>query len=130
MQAALEGSTRLRMVEGPGMYWENDAKRLGLVCLVGLLAACSPSTLAPAPQGQAPATAVPVPGQPGSSLTADQINNMDVKLVSDDRHPTVKLTNGEYHAGTAGSADYADVKVVPNFMAFGDLNGDGQGDAA
>ncbi len=55
---------------------------------------------------------------------------MEVQLVSNDKHPTVKLVNGEYHAGTAGSSDYADVLVVPDFIALGDINGDGQGDAA
>ncbi len=56
---------------------------------------------------------------------------MDVQLVATDAHPTVKLTNGEYkHGGEPTAADYADVRLMPQPMAFGDINGDGLGDAA
>ncbi len=55
---------------------------------------------------------------------------MKVQLVAKDSHPTVQLKGGEYRSGgNPASPDYADVRLLPN-MAFGDLNGDGQGDAA
>jgi hypothetical protein len=116
------------------MCWEGNVKRFALVCFVGLsLTACSTPALPPAPQATQPAAAAasPTAGQVASGLTADQPKNMDVQLVANDKHPIVKLTNGEYKAGTAaGDPNYADVKIVPDFIAFGDLNGDGQGDAA
>lgn len=56
---------------------------------------------------------------------------MHVQLVATDAHPTVELTNGEYkHGGDPTAADYADVSLLPQPIAFGDLNGDGLGDAA
>ena len=117
------------------MRWENNAKWLGFVCLVSVvLAACSPASTLPAPPpatqpGLAATGAVSIPPVP--SLTLDQLKNMDVQLVATDKHPTVKLSNGEYKAGAAaGSPDYADVKLVPDFVALGDLNGDGREDAA
>lgn len=56
---------------------------------------------------------------------------MQVQLVSSDRHPTVQLTNGKFHAaGDPASPDYADVSLLPSLIALGDLNGDGLGDAA
>lgn len=56
---------------------------------------------------------------------------MKVRLVARDADQSVQLTNGEYKSGNdPGAADFADVILVKNPMAFGDLNGDGQGDAA
>ena len=57
--------------------------------------------------------------------------NMQVQLAATDRHPIVQLTNGQYHAGGDPAAvDYADVRLVADHVAFGDLNGDGAQDAA
>ncbi len=56
---------------------------------------------------------------------------MTVRLVANDAHQSVKLTDGEYKSGNDPTATgFAQVKLVNEPMAFGDLNGDGQGDAA
>ena len=79
----------------------------------------------------APPTVAPAPTTASSSLTAEQVQNMKVTLVAKDSHPTVQLQNGEYKSGSdPASPDYADVRLDAAHMAFGDLNGDGQGDAA
>jgi hypothetical protein len=94
---------------------------LGLACSLGQLA----------PATQAPATAPPDATVAPAALTADQVENMQVQLVAKDSHPTVQLKGGEYKsAGDPASPDYADVRLDPAHMAFGDLNGDGVGDAA
>ncbi len=108
-------------------------KSLLLVCLIGLsILACSLGGLQSATQAQTPTESANLPVQaslPG--LSADQLMNMQVQLVATDPHSNVQLTNGEYHAGTAPlSTDFADVRLVPDQIAFGDLNGDGIQDAA
>ncbi len=56
---------------------------------------------------------------------------MTVRLVANDAHQSVKLTNGEYTSGSDATAPgFAQVKMVNEPMAFGDLNGDGKADAA
>lgn len=81
----------------------------------------------PAPVIQASPTLTPIPVP---ALTADQLKNASYQLVFQDSHKTVQLTNGVYQNGTdPASPDYADVTLAEP-MAFGDLNGDGVGDAA
>lgn len=56
---------------------------------------------------------------------------MSVVLNANDKHPAVQLSDGVYHAGAdAAGPDFADVRLVKDHLAFGDLNGDGAGDAA
>ncbi len=77
------------------------------------------------------ATAAASPTSAPAVLTADQLKNMKVQLVAKDAHPTVQLQNGEYKSGSdTASPDYADVRLLTDHIAFGDLNGDGKGDAA
>ncbi len=94
--------------------------------------ACALGGLQSAPQSPAPAettSPLPQPSLPG--LDVSQVMNMQVQLAALDSHPIVELTNGEYHAGSAAnSTDYADVTLVADHIALGDLNGDGLGDAA
>lgn len=110
-------------------------KKLSIILTLGLVSlACSivspPAPLAgpsPAPIIQASLTPAPtsVP-----ALTADQLKNAQYQLVFQDSHKTIQLTNGVYQNGSdPASPDYADVTLVQQ-MAFGDLNGDGLGDAA
>jgi hypothetical protein len=55
---------------------------------------------------------------------------MQYQLVFQDSHPPVQLTDGVYQNGSdPASPDFASVKLAQP-MAFGDLNGDGLGDAA
>ena len=64
------------------------------------------------------------------ALTADQLKNAAYQLVVKDSHPTVRLVNGVYKNGTDPfSTDYVSVRLAEP-MAFGDLDGDGAGDAA
>ncbi|MBI3739109.1 MAG: hypothetical protein HY258_08705, partial [Chloroflexi bacterium] len=107
-------------------------KKILLVLILGLTTlACSlfsspasPSTPEAAPDTQA----VPTPSIP--ALTADQLRNAQYQLVFQDLHKTVQLTNGAYQNGTdPASPDFVDVRLAEP-MAFGDLNGDGIGDAA
>ncbi len=77
------------------------------------------------------ATAAAIVSSAPSALTVEQVQNMKVRLVAKDSHPTVQLQGGAYHSGSdPASPDYADARLDPAHMAFGDLNGDGQGDAA
>ncbi len=63
-------------------------------------------------------------------LTEEQLKNASYQLVFQDAHGVVKLTDGVYQNGTdPASPDYADVALAQP-VAFGDLNGDGAGDAA
>ncbi len=92
--------------------------------------ACSLGSLSPLTPMPV-ATVVPTVVPAAAALTAEQVLNMKVTLVAKDSHPSVQLQGGAYHSGgDPASPDYADVRLDPAHMAFGDLNGDGQGDAA
>ena len=105
---------------------------LGLITLACSLTAspalpASPMGPSPAPVIQASPTLAPtsVP-----ALTIDQLKNAEYQLVAQDSHKTVQLVNGVYQNGSdPASPDYADVTLAQQ-VAFGDLNGDGVGDAA
>ncbi len=112
---------------------KNNMKPLVLVWLMCLaLVACSPGGLGPAPQAPTGTPVVPTATSMAvSGLTAEQINNMSVQLAARDSHPTVQLKDGKYRNGSDPvSPDDADAELVQDRMAFGDLNGDGQSDAA
>ena len=65
-----------------------------------------------------------------SALTPDQVKNAKYQLVIQDAHPIVQLTNGAYQSTTdVSSPNFMSVNLASQ-MAFGDLNGDGAGDAA
>jgi Immunoglobulin-like domain of bacterial spore germination len=65
-----------------------------------------------------------------SALTPDQVKNTKYQLVSRDARPIVQLTNGAYQNTTdVSSPNFMSISLAPQ-MAFGDLNGDGAGDAA
>src|SRR5208337_3414284 len=65
-----------------------------------------------------------------SALTPDQVKNARYQLVSRDAQPIVQLMNGAYQSTTdVSSPDFMSISLAPQ-MAFGDLNGDGEGDAA
>ncbi len=107
-------------------------KKLFWILIFGLTAlACSLiSSPASTPDlGPAPVTqAAPTPSI--SALTADQLKNAQYQLVFHDSHKTVQLTDGVYQNGSdPASPDFIDVRLAEQ-MAFGDLNGDGVGDAA
>jgi Immunoglobulin-like domain of bacterial spore germination len=114
-------------------------KRILPFCILVLtILACSVfSAPSPIPEGTGtidptlpPAINTAVSTQPVPALTADQLNNAIYQLVVKDTHPSVQLVNGVYQNGTdPSSTDYVSVTLASP-MAFGDLNGDGAGDAA
>ncbi|HEY9152784.1 MAG TPA: Gmad2 immunoglobulin-like domain-containing protein [Anaerolineales bacterium] len=65
-----------------------------------------------------------------SALTPDQVKNAKYQLVFRDSHPVMQLTNGAYQSTTdVSSPNFMSINLASQ-MAFGDLNGDGAGDAA
>ena len=65
-----------------------------------------------------------------SALTPDQVKNAKYQLVSQDAHPVVQLTNAAYQStADVSSPNFMSISLASQ-MAFGDLNGDGAGDAA
>src|SRR5690242_20544579 len=118
------------MAARPGMCSGSSMhKILPLLMLGSATLACSmlasPASPATTEATLVPPTATSVPG-----LTADQVKNAAYQLVFQDSHATVQLTDGSYQHGSSPTAsDFADVRLAGQ-MAFGDLNGDGAGDAA
>jgi len=80
------------------------------------------------PVTQVVPSVVPTPSI--SALTPDQVKNAKYQLAIQDSHPIVQLTNGAYQSTTdVSSPNFMSISLSPQ-MAFGDLNGDGAGDAA
>ena len=104
------------------------------VCLMGvILAACSPGDLqAIRVQPSTATTALTAePDKGNAALTAEQLRNMKVQLVAQDAHAAVQLKDGKYPSSQGpSSTDYAEIALLPQPIALGDLNGDGVGDAA
>ncbi|HUI88528.1 MAG TPA: Gmad2 immunoglobulin-like domain-containing protein [Anaerolineales bacterium] len=70
------------------------------------------------------------PTTAASALTPDQVKNAKYQLVVQDAHPIVQLTNGAYqNTIDVSSPNFMSIDLASP-MAFGDLNGDGAGDAA
>ena len=74
-------------------------------------------------------TAPPTAFPPIEGLAQQQIQNADYQLGFTDVPRTVQFTNGVFQQGTAGAADFMDIRVT-DFIAFGDINGDGVNEAA
>jgi hypothetical protein len=114
-------------------HLDGNMKRFIVVCLVGLLVfGCAQAQAPTAVQPRPTALAGMPPTTPSAqALTARLVQNMQVRLNAADNHPLVQLTNGEYHSGgDPASSNYADIRIVADHITFGDLNGDGLGDAA
>ena len=108
-------------------------KKYGLAFLMLALLTLACGWFAPPESVQIPLTQVPptVPPTTGiSALTPDQVKNAKVQLVFQDKHQIVQLTNGAYQStADVSSPDFMSITLASQ-MAFGDLNGDGVGDAA
>jgi hypothetical protein len=66
-----------------------------------------------------------------ASLTSEQLRNMKVQLVAQDAHATVQLPDGKYRGSQhPSSTDYAEIALLSEPIAFGDLHGDEMRDAA
>jgi hypothetical protein len=108
-------------------------KKHGLAFLILAFLTFACGWFAPPEPVQIPLTRLPPTAPPKtaiSALTPDQVKNAKVQLVSQDKHQIVQLTNGAYQsAADVSSPDFMSINLTPQ-MAFGDLNGDGVGDAA
>ncbi len=86
--------------------------------------------------GQATPPVIPATAHSSEAITrtpdlGNQIRGMKVQLVARDSHPTVQLADGTYRStNDTASPDYADVTLLAEPTALGDLNGDGIADAA
>ena len=110
--------------------------RNSLMLLLGVfLVGCRPAT-PPAPLGQTQTAPAPVVEIPSASVTstsapaeAKEILNAQYQLGATDALKVVQLTNGKFEQGAAGGADAVSV-AVSDFVAVGDLNGDGTNEVA
>ncbi len=88
----------------------------------GLPAASATPTPAPVQEATIPSTAI--------GLTIEQLKNAQYQLGTRDDHAVVQLTDGKYQQGTdATTLDFASIALT-DYVAFGDLNGDGVAEAA
>jgi hypothetical protein len=73
-----------------------------------------------------PVVPTPLPDIPG--ISPAQVRNSEYQLGFLDQIRIVQLTDGQYQEGSTGSTDYISVSVT-DFIARGDLNGDGENEA-
>ena len=111
--------------------------RHSLIFVLGmLLIGCRPATPPPtsSDQTQVATTAViaATPAPPTSTAIpaeAKEILNAQYQLGATDALRVVQLQDGKFQQGTSGSADAVTV-TVSDFVAVGDLNGDGSNEVA
>lgn len=101
------------------------------------LGACSPlqtpTAEQPAPGLATDTAAVPTPVQPTPlpdipGISPEQVRNAEYQLGFLDQIRVVPLEDGTYEGGAPGGTDYLSVSVT-DFIARGDLNGDGENEA-
>lgn len=111
--------------------------RIFLVIGMLFLGACSALQTSPADQATPEGTAItsanptpeaptPLPDIPG--ISPEPVRNAEYQLGLLDQIRVVQLSDGRYQEGAPGSADYISVSVT-DFIARGDLNGDGKNEA-
>ena len=86
----------------------------------------TPEFITPTLKIPTPVVPTPLPDLPG--ISPNQIRNSEYRLGFFDQIRMVQLTDGQYQEGTPGSTDYISVSVT-DFIARGDLNGDGEDEA-
>lgn len=96
--------------------------------------ACGLPVASPSPTAESVEATVPAPTDAPvtspSALTLEQINNVQYPVLIREDGLVVQLTGGSFQQGTdATDMDFAYVQVT-QFVAFGDLTGDGAGDVA
>lgn len=104
-------------------------RRLLFTCLVASLTACLPQLIAPTPTPLPPTpTLTPTPAY--APLSAIDVLNAEYMLLDFSGNlRTIRLNDGTYQAGNNPTQpDFWSVRLG-EMMAFGDLNGDGLGDA-
>lgn len=78
------------------------------------------------PEIPTPVVPTPLPDLPG--ISPSQVRNSQYQLGFFDQIRLVQLADGRYQEGTPGAEDYISVSVT-DFIARGDLNGDGENEA-
>lgn len=112
-------------------------KRFSLIVGVLFLAACSALQASTADQSTSEAVTVtpvfptrepptPLPDIPG--ISPEQVRNSEYQLGFLDQIRTVPLKDGQYEEGSPAGTDFVSVSVT-DFIARGDLNGDGENEA-
>jgi hypothetical protein len=112
------------------------ASRYALILLLVLLMGCRPATPPPTGVDQMPVPSEPVDERPPSPATptnvsedVQEIRNAMYQLGAADTLQGVQLTEGTFEQGTPGSDVFISAKMT-DFVALGDLNGDGAEEAA
>ncbi|HSL42127.1 MAG TPA: Gmad2 immunoglobulin-like domain-containing protein [Anaerolineales bacterium] len=112
------------------------SRRALIVLLVVFLIGCRPATPPPSPADQtqaAPSTDIVSTGNAATSTSvpeeAMQLRSADYQLGATDSLQVVQFTDGKFEQGTPGSDDYLSITAT-EFVAVGDLNGDGTDEAA
>ena len=112
------------------------ASRYTLILLLVVLLGCRPATPPPTPVDQTQVTSEPgaeLPPSPATPTTVSEevqkIRNAPYQLSATDALQVVQLKDGKFEQGTSGSEDFISAKMT-DFVAMGDLNGDGTDDAA
>jgi len=93
------------------------------------IAGCNPATATPAP----PATDIPLPEPTvviNVDLTLEQVKNAEYTIDFGERILSFTMVDGSYQSGTDTSQPGYFQATMSDKVAFGDLNGDGVGDAA
>jgi hypothetical protein len=100
-----------------------------VLTMILAVAGCNQQAATPPPPSTQ--TSLPEPtSEVSADLTLDQVKNAQYTINEGDRTLTFTLVNGTYQNGTdTTAADYYQA-TMSDKAAFGDLNGDGAGDAA
>ena len=101
----------------------------GLLLLCTLFVGCNPASPSPVPATASETASLPNPTSSASAPTTipdyvTKIRNAEYQLGITEALRMVQLTDGKFQQGTAGAPDYVSVNVT-DFIASGDLNGDG-----
>lgn len=112
------------------------ASRYTLILLLVVLMGCRPATPPPAAVDPTTVPSEPVdelPPSPATPTTVSEevreIRNATYQLGAADTLQGVQLTEGTFEQGTPGSDDFISAKMT-DFVALGDLDGDGTEEAA
>jgi hypothetical protein len=112
------------------------ASRFALILLVVVLVGCRPATPPPTSVDQTLLTSKPIdefiPGPATPTTLSDEvqeIRNAQYQLGATDTLQVVHLRDGKFEQGTPGSDDFISA-VMTEFVAAGDLDGDGTYEAA
>ncbi len=107
-------------------------RNLSILFLIFVLSGCVTAPPTPTPVPVIESTPTP----PAISATFDasptfvgRVRNAQYQLGATDSLQVVQLNNGVYEAGLPGGTDYVSVNVL-NFIANGDLDGDGKDEVA